>query len=155
MTADEVKEKLINDHGVNKSELRGKKKVELLEMLHNMPNPSDESPSEELFNMPESDDKTPNIEFDEPIQTMEEAFGAKYGSPEYQEKVMSLLNEGEYYEKDGRVLPKAFGLRRVAEEILGPIISAKPTSVQYHNTDDICGRAIVTYEVTFDFRFGL
>lgn len=67
-----------------------------------------------------------------------------YLSLEWHEFVMSLLDESEL--NDG--YPKADGLRRVSELLLGDIIDSKPTEIFPVSGNGI-GRATVGYSVTF------
>jgi hypothetical protein len=66
-------------------------------------------------------------------------------APEWSDYVMSLFAEDEL--KDGK--PFTAGLRRVAEMLVGEIISSKPTSVVHLQTKGPVGRTIVTYEIIF------
>lgn len=66
-------------------------------------------------------------------------------SPEWNDYVMSLFFEDEV--KDGK--PFTAGLRRVAEMLVGEIISSKPTEVIHVPTKGPVGRTIVTYEIEF------
>lgn len=75
----------------------------------------------------------------------------QYGSPEWQAYILSLIRPNEQI--DG--FPRCFGLRRVAQEVLGPIVSMKPimVSVIPQNTvNDTPTRAVtVSYEIVFDW----
>ena len=70
-----------------------------------------------------------------------------YGSKEWNEFVMSQFENNELI--DGN--PICAGLRRVAEELLGDIISSGPSEV-YPSTDpNGPGRATVVYQVVFNW----
>lgn len=70
-----------------------------------------------------------------------------YGSPEWQSYVLSLMEPNE--QMDG--FPRCFGLRRVAQLLLGPIVSAKASVVNVIPTEQ--SRAVtISYEVTFDWE---
>jgi hypothetical protein len=75
----------------------------------------------------------------------------QYGSPEWQSYVLSQLRPNE--QLDG--FPRCFGLRRVAQELLGPIVSAKASSVSVipqSTVNDTPTRAVtINYEITFDW----
>ena len=72
--------------------------------------------------------------------------GPRMVDPEWNDYVMSLFEENELF--DGR--PTVFGLRRVAQLILGRIFSSKPSQVFPPSTDDSLGRATVVWEVKFE-----
>lgn len=75
----------------------------------------------------------------------------QYGSPEWQSYVLAQLRPNE--QLDG--FPRCFGLRRVAQELLGPIVSAKASSVSVipqSTVNDTPTRAVtINYEITFDW----
>lgn len=66
-------------------------------------------------------------------------------SPEWNDYVLTLFEKSEMY--DGR--PKCHGLRRVAELLLGQIVSSKPTKIFAPTASDEIGRATVIWEVVF------
>lgn len=66
-------------------------------------------------------------------------------SPEWNDYVLSLFTKNELI--DGN--PLTIGLRRVAELLVGEIISSKPIDVQIMQTDHPVGKTTVTYEVQF------
>ena len=66
-------------------------------------------------------------------------------SPEWNDYVLSLFEENELY--DGR--PLCAGLRRVAELLLGEIVSSKPTQIFPPLKGDEIGRATVIWEIVF------
>jgi len=66
-------------------------------------------------------------------------------SPEWNDYVMSHFQDNELI--DGN--PLTAGLRRVAEILVGEIISSKPIDVQRIETGDPIGKTTVTYEVQF------
>jgi hypothetical protein len=70
-----------------------------------------------------------------------------YGSDEWNNYVMSLFHADEMI--DGN--PLCHGLRRVANLLLGSIVSSKPTSVFPSTDPNGVGRATVVYEITFDW----
>jgi hypothetical protein len=65
--------------------------------------------------------------------------------PGWNDYVMGMFTDVELH--DGR--PTCFGLRRVAELVLGPILCSRPTQVFPPSTDDKIGRSTVVWEVTF------
>lgn len=67
-------------------------------------------------------------------------------SPEWNDYVLGLFDVSELYE--GR--PLCAGLRRVAELLLGRIISSRPTQVFPPSSGDQIGRATVVWEVVFE-----
>lgn len=66
-------------------------------------------------------------------------------SPEWSDYVMTFFTEKELI--DGN--PLTAGLRRVAELLIGEIVSSKPVDVQRVETGDPIGKTTVTYEVQF------
>jgi len=66
-------------------------------------------------------------------------------SPEWNDYVLSLFDTSELF--DGR--PTCAGLRRVAELVLGQIVSSRPTQVFPPANGDEIGRATVIWEVVF------
>lgn len=71
-------------------------------------------------------------------------------SPEWNDYVMGHFQDNELI--DGN--PLTAGLRRVAELLIGEIISSKPVDVQLMQTTDPIGRCVVTYEVQFLIKNG-
>ena len=71
-------------------------------------------------------------------------------SPEWNDFVMGHFQDNELI--DGN--PLTAGLRRVAELLVGEIISSKPVDVQLMQTTDPIGRCVVTYEVQFFIKNG-
>jgi len=67
-------------------------------------------------------------------------------SPEWNSYVLSLFVDGELYE--GR--PLCAGLRRVAELLLGRIVSSRPTQVFAPQGGNEIGRATVIWEIVFE-----
>lgn len=71
-------------------------------------------------------------------------------SPEWNDYVMTFFTDRELI--DGN--PLTAGLRRVAEMLVGEIISSKPVDVQRTETNDPIGKTTVVYEVQFLVRNG-
>jgi hypothetical protein len=71
-------------------------------------------------------------------------------SPEWNDYVMKFFTEKELI--DGN--PLTAGLRRVAELLIGEIISSKPINVHRIETGDPIGKTTVTYEVQFLVKNG-
>jgi hypothetical protein len=70
-----------------------------------------------------------------------------YNSPEWHKHVMAQFTEDE---KDGEY-PTLFGLRRVAELILGPIIESGPVNISPPVSEDKPGRSTCVYTVVFNW----
>lgn len=66
-------------------------------------------------------------------------------SPKWNDYVMGLFEKNELY--DGR--PLCAGLRRVAELLLGEIVSSRPVQVFPPTSGDSLGRATVIWEIVF------
>ena len=71
----------------------------------------------------------------------------EYTSEDWHEYVMQQFTEEELHEGN----PTIAGLRRVAEKLLGNIISSGPITVYPSNDADGPGRATVVYEVVFEW----
>jgi hypothetical protein len=71
-------------------------------------------------------------------------------SPEWNDYVLQFFTDKELI--DGN--PLTAGLRRVAEMLIGEIISSKPVDVQRIETGDPIGKTTVTYEVQFLVKNG-
>jgi|MDTC01.3.fsa_nt_gb hypothetical protein len=71
--------------------------------------------------------------------------GPSVTSPEWNDYVLGLFEDNEMY--DGR--PLCAGLRRVAELLLGQIVSSKPTQVFPPMGGNEIGRATVIWELVF------
>lgn len=67
-------------------------------------------------------------------------------SPDWNDYVLGLFDASELYE--GR--PLCAGLRRVAELLLGKIVSSRPTQVFPPSSGDQIGRATVVWEIVFE-----
>ena len=68
-------------------------------------------------------------------------------SPEWNDYVLGMFESNEMY--DGR--PLCHGLRRVAELLIGTIVSSRPTQVfAPNNNGEEIGRATVVWELVFD-----
>lgn len=84
------------------------------------------------------------------VETKQDAL-PQYGSQEWQSYVLSQIKPSEQI--DG--FPRCFGLRRVAQDLLGPIVSSKPTTlsvIPQMTANDVPTRAVtVLYEITFDW----
>jgi hypothetical protein len=76
-----------------------------------------------------------------------EYLGPAYGSEEWNDYVMGHFHSGELF--DGN--PTCAGLRRVAEELLGTIVSSRPAQVWPATDPDGPGRATVVFEVIIDW----
>lgn len=75
------------------------------------------------------------------------------GSPEWQPYVLSLLTADEIVTKEGITYPKSSGLRRVSQQLLGPIIKSGPTQVFPEAGDKY--KCTVIYEVVFMWTYGI
>lgn len=71
----------------------------------------------------------------------------EYGSADWNAFVMSRFHDEELI--DGN--PLCYGLRRVANELLGDIVSSRPTQVFPSVNDNGVGRATVVYEIVFNW----
>lgn len=78
-------------------------------------------------------------------ESEEEVVVPDINDPEWSDYAMSFFTAKELI--DGN--PLVAGLRRVAEMLIGEIISSKPTSVVHAENNSPVGRATVVYEVQF------
>jgi hypothetical protein len=102
--------------------------------------------------MTEEDDVFEDTELESPVSKERHSIqdkivldGPGRTSPDWNDYVMSLFEDDEMFQKR----PTCAGLRRVAELIMGPLISSKPTQVFPPTTSDEIGRATVVWEVVF------
>lgn len=79
----------------------------------------------------------------------------RLGEPLWQDYVLSLLNDDEYADVNGNRFPKAAGLRRVAQQVLGDIIDCGPITVFPAKDDSSSGRATVIFQVKIRWKEGL
>jgi len=70
-----------------------------------------------------------------------------YGSKEWSDYIMSQFEDGELF--DGN--PTCAGLRRVAENVLGSIVSSRPSQVWPSTDTNGPGRATVVFEVVINW----
>ena len=96
-----------------------------------------ETLEQDLFEAAELD-----VENDVPESTI-----PSYGSPEWNDYVMDKFDRRELI--DGN--PICAGLRRVAEELLGDIVSSRPSQVFPATDSNGPGRATVVFEVVFNW----
>jgi len=82
----------------------------------------------------------------QPARTLQEAIGAPYGSSEWQDYIMAQFREDELV--DG--CPKCNGMRRIAQLVLGDIISSKPVQVFVVGHEP--RTVTVAYEIVFDWK---
>lgn len=85
------------------------------------------------------------LEDDSPVQTLGGAIGIKYGSKEWNDYIIGMLDDTEH--KDG--YPMVNGLARLIH-ILGDVISSKATQVIVTHGDTRC--VTVNYEITIEWR---
>jgi hypothetical protein len=90
--------------------------------------------------------QSPSSDVDTKPKNVVEVDGVSRTSPDWNNYVMSLFEDDELFE--GR--PVCAGLRRVAELVLGPIVSSRPALVFPPLSGDEIGRATVVWEVVFD-----
>lgn len=102
----------------------------------------------------ESNNLISNIEENDEDSSGEEAVDVpQLGSPFWQEYILSLLNPEECEKKGERLFPKAAGLRRVAQIVLGPIIESGPVSVWPASGSN--NRATVVYQLKIMWTNGM
>jgi hypothetical protein len=85
--------------------------------------------------------KTDNIEENQEKQTKKMEIGSK----EWEDYVFSSLYPNEVEEREGIKYPKASGLRRLTQKLLGPIIKSGPVSVTQIDNES----ATVVFELIF------
>lgn len=149
LTVDELREKIL-EMGFPKAQLdliKGKRA--LLELVSNLLLPQTESE----VNLDDAVLETGDVELDESDSGPVENKAPMIGSPGWQDHVLSLLVVGEYVTKGTAKLPKASGLRRVAQLLLGPIVSSGPVQVWPSNGPD--NNAAVHYAVQFMWTHGM
>jgi hypothetical protein len=134
LTVGELRSALL-DMGESEETVASLKKAQLVELYDK------KSQGDETFSIAfEEDDDEPST------LTIGEAL-PEYGSKAWQSYIMGLLEPNEQI--DG--YPRCFGLRRIAQKLLGPIISSRVNVLSVIPTAD--SRAVtISYEVTFDWQ---
>lgn len=144
---DELRSALINA-GVDESKVAKLNKVELRGMYSTVVLGEKETPFGIAFEKTTGDN---NQVTSGKLPESKQDVLPQYGSPEWQSYVLSQIRPNEQI--DG--FPRCFGLRRVAQELLGPIMSAKATAVSVIpqlTVNDTPTRAVtINYEITFDW----
>lgn len=101
-----------------------------------------DKPALSIFSVAEFD----NNEYRDTIQSELDSIPER-GSAEWQEYVISQLREDEYVEKEGKKYPKANGLRRLVEQLLGDIVFSGPVNV-FPPSEGNRLNATIVYQVT-------
>lgn len=144
---DELRSALINA-GVDEAKVAKLNKVELRGMYSTVVLGEKEAPFGIVYEQATGDSN--QVTSGKPPESKQDAL-PQYGSPEWQNYVLSQIRPNEQI--DG--FPRCFGLRRVAQELLGPIVSAKATAVSVIpqlTVNDTPTRAVtINYEITFDW----
>jgi hypothetical protein len=122
-TVDEIKEILINE-GLDGGEVFSlRSKSDLADLYYE--HMAKKSMSQAVLDkkQPKNEDEDVDSDEAEPVSR------PPIGSPGWEDFVLNHLQEKEYEEKNGKKFPKASGLRRVTQLLLGPIIKSGPVSV--------------------------
>ena len=135
--------KLLKEQGITE-DITNKSKDELLAMLGKA-----QSINEEVV----LDNVLDNVELSNESTEKQEAENSvpDYLSPEWSDFVLSQFNKDEL--SDGA--PNVHGLRRVAQLLLGPIVSAKVIPLFPATDPTSYGRASCIYEIVFEWNDGL
>lgn len=88
-------------------------------------------------------------DFDDAAATQTPEGGVKYGDPGWNDFVISKFEEGELYDEK---YPTLNGLRRVAENLLGQVVSSRIVELKSSLDHTSEGRAYCTYEISI-FNF--
>lgn len=139
MSANEIRQELINTYGYSESDVENiKGKAKLSAVLISEIN-SENQPDGFFANIPVDRPEVPSTDSVPSRDTKT----VQIGSKEWEEYILGLLEPGEVEVKDGKQYPKTHGLRRIAQLVLGPIVSSGPREVkQMTNTS-----AMVIYEL--------
>jgi hypothetical protein len=159
LTVQEIQQMLIDEGRFNKEELKGLvdggvKGKAMWVNLHRNHTPVDEVTWEDV-----EDDIERSImdgvdalqlEVPEKLHASEERQSApRYDSPEWNEYVMGLFAPEELI--DGKY-PNVNSLRRLTELLLGDIVFSGPVKVEQTMELEHTGKAVVTYQVTIDWK---
>lgn len=79
----------------------------------------------------------------EEVRQEKETIALEIGTKAWEDYVFSLLSNNEFEEKDGVKYPKANGLRRLVQKLIGPIIKSGPVQVTQIDNES----ATVVYEL--------
>lgn len=142
VSVDDLRKKL-TELGMSKEEVASiKGKANLLAKIREL---SNENPFDALVD----EDNNENVNSsDKPRKSNVPRLGSK----DWQDYVLSLLEKDEYADVNGERFPKASGLRRVAQLVLGDIVSCGPTIVFPAADDKSAGRATVVFEVKIAWK---
>lgn len=134
-TVDEMRQALL-DAGESPANVASMKKAQLKQRLDEL------AGSKMAFDL-EPIEETPA----EAPTTLLQALKLEYGSPEWNNYIIGLMHPSELW--DG--LPKVNGLNRVANLVLGDIVSSKPVNVIVTVTEH--GKSVtVNYELVIDWK---
>lgn len=153
MTAEEIRAVLIKKYKYSQEDadaIKGKAKLAMT-LMHEINSDNDFFASIQIETPKLT---TARVEGDnsEKIEEQQEEKRVVIGSPEWEDYVLSLLTSNEVEVKDGKKYPKANGLRRVAQNVLGAIIESGPIQV-FPPADGGPGRATVIYEVAIEWKY--
>ncbi len=150
MSLEEIKGVLKSQYGYDDSQLQGKTKKALSIALKSELNEEGRTNSGFFA----------TIETEAPIIGIGVAEGPKeveqkkilIGSPEWEAYVLSQLAPNEVEVKDNKTYPKAAGLRRVAQNLLGAFVDSGPVQI-FPPVDGGPGRATVVYEIKIQWKY--
>jgi len=145
MTIDEIRKALKDVYGYSDDDIktyRGKKELSIA--LRNEIN--SEKTNDGFFAVIPTDPvKFQSLNENTKTESTEET--VEIGSPKWESYILSLLQTNEFEEKDGNKYPKTHGLRRVAQKVLGPIISSGPITV--NQSSDTSAMVVYKVEILF------
>ena len=157
LSVDQIRQILVTEYGwtqADADDIKGKQN--LAYTLYNCEKDvvEDEKPDFEELELETKSSDTDDSRVDCPKVNREENNDPIRGTLAWEGFVLSQLADNEKEEKNGNTYPKASGLRRLAELLLGPIIESGPKQVFAPQEYDYPSRATVIYEIVIDFSRG-
>lgn len=146
MTADEIRQSLMSDYGYTEEQVSGIKGKNSLAITLKREIDAEAQNEDGFFaqipiEKPEIK-ATVDSNSDE-IKSERATKSVEMGTKEWEDYVFSLLSSNEVEEKDGVKYPKAGGLRRLVQKLIGPIIKSGPVQVTQIDNES----ATVVYEL--------
>lgn len=158
MTVAEIRSLLVDKYGYSQEEvdsIKGKRNLglELARTKYNVvPQKSEETllsgDGREFFDSLEIDKPPINSVGDDSVSNENsDIYVPTIGSAEWEDYVVAHLLPTEFFEKNGKLYPKAAGLRRITQLLIGDIIESGPIREYAPLEPTIMGRATIVYEI--------
>jgi hypothetical protein len=160
LSLSQVQDILVNKFGYSAEFVENKKRHELqLELARCYYRSEDEDDEDSEEDEVQGSDENPFLNVKEQVNSTSETVGNIINAPNvgdvnWQTYVLSLLREDEVFKKGEKIFPKTFGLRRIANQLIGPIIQSGVKQVITPSIQPCIDRITVVYEMDFDVGDG-